>query len=559
MTRLRRRAAASFRPILEMLEVRNLLSTYTVDHLADDMVGDALNGSLRYCLTNATDRDDIQFAVTGTINLTGPLPVLTHSIGIEGPGADQLTVREDMGGGNSTFVVDSGTTVGMAGLTISNGYGTAVGIANSGTLTLTNATVSGNYGRGISNSGTLTLTNATVSGNPDGGIYNSGNLTLTNAAVSDNGHGVGSGGIFNSGTLTLTNSAVRCNTDCGIRNYGTVRLEDSTVSGNSTLPGLDVPGGIINGGTLTLTNTTVSGNFGGRGGGIGTLGSSNGVTLTLNNSTISGNSATEVGGGIYIEYIGSVTIHARNTIIAGNTAPGEPDLYADIGSLGHNLIGTTQGGSGFDPTDLLNVDPLLGPLQDNGGPTQTMALLAGSPALNAGDVNQLGTTDQRGVVRGGGVNIGAYQASASAFLLNAPHRVQAGVPFDMAVTAVDPFGQLAVGYIGTVTFSTSDPDTGVVLPADYTFTLDNGGVHTFADTGLGETTLLTHGHQTITATDSADGSITGAVTVRVRRTPPVPGPAPHHGDVVWLPARSIHPGFGDNETSGWDWLDRADL
>jgi hypothetical protein len=96
-----------------------------------------------------------------------------------------------------------------------------------------------------------------------------------------------------------------------------------------------------------------------------------------------------------------------------------PDLDGTFASQGYNLIGNTQGASGYAPSDLVGtafnpIDPLLGPLQDNGGPTQTMALLAGSPALNAGDPSQLGTTDQRGVVRSGGVNIGAYQASASA-------------------------------------------------------------------------------------------------------------------------------------------------
>jgi hypothetical protein len=161
------------------------------------------------------------------------------------------------------------------------------------------------------------------------------------------------------------------------------------------------------------------------------------------------------------------------------------------------------------------IDPLVGPLQDNGGPTQTMALLAGSPALNAGDPAQLGTPDQRGVVRTGGVNIGAYQASASAFLPNAPRRVQVGVPFDVTVTAVDPFNQVAVGYTGTVTFSTSDPDPGVVLPADYAFTLDDGGSHTFTDTGLGETTLITPGDQMLTVMDTADNNITGSAIITV--------------------------------------------
>src|SRR5262249_45525782 len=127
--------------------------------------------------------------------------------------------------------------------------------------------------------------------------------------------------------------------------------------------------------------------------------------LTLNNATISGNSAGTAGG-IY-NVLGGL-LQARNTLIAGNTAPSAPDLSGLLSSLGHNLIGNASGGGGFHPTDLLNVNPLLGPLQDNGGPTRTHALLPGSPALNAGDPAQLGVADQRGVLRGGGVNIGAY-------------------------------------------------------------------------------------------------------------------------------------------------------
>ena len=188
-----------------------------------------------------------------------------------------------------------------------------------------------------------------------------------------------------------------------------------------------------------------------------------------------------------------------------------------MGSHGYNLLGNPVDASGWVDTDLLHVNPLLGTLQANGGPTQTMALMPGSPALDAGDPAQLGVPDQRGVVRTGGVNIGAYQASASAFLLTAPAKVTAGVPFDLTVTAVDPFGQLALGYRGTVTFSTTDPDPGVVLPADYTFTADDAGVHTLTDAGLGETTLFTHGHQTVTATDTANGSILGSAVVKVRR------------------------------------------
>src|SRR6516162_670616 len=100
-------------PGLEVLEDRNLPSTFTVDHLADDQVGSGLNGSLRYCIANVGDNDTITFAdsVTGTIDLSGALPNLSHSVSIEGPGPDQLTVRRNTGGNYRIFTVGSGTTV----------------------------------------------------------------------------------------------------------------------------------------------------------------------------------------------------------------------------------------------------------------------------------------------------------------------------------------------------------------------------------------------------------------------------------------------------------------
>src|SRR5262245_45219806 len=158
------------RPRLELLEDRNLLSTFRVDHLADDLVGSGLNGSLRYAITNAVDNDTITFGVTGTINLAGALPDLAHSVSLQGPGANNLTVRRDTGGNYRIFTVASSATVVLSGLTITNGNGfvnSGGGIANSGTLTLNNATVSGNSafaGGGIFNyfGGTLTLNNATV-------------------------------------------------------------------------------------------------------------------------------------------------------------------------------------------------------------------------------------------------------------------------------------------------------------------------------------------------------------------------------------------------------------
>jgi hypothetical protein len=490
--RIRGHKLASFRPRFEMLEERNLLSTYAVDHLADDMVGDGLNGSLRYCITNAVDGDHIQFGVNGTINLTGALPVLTHSISIDGPGANLLTVRRNTGGSYRIFSVASGTTVSISGLTVADG----AGILNSGTLTLNNSTVSGNggVGNGITNYGMLTVNNSTVSNNSadneGGGIYNgyTGVLTVNNSTISANQAydydciWVFGGGIYNDGMLTVNNS---------------------TVSGNSA----EVGGGIYSFGTVIVNNSTVSGNaawYSYGGGGI-----ANGGTFTLNNSTVSGNSAYGAdasGGGIANS--GAMTV--RNTIIAGNTTdfgPG-PDLSGSLGSQGHNLIGNTQGGSGFAASDLLNVSPLLGPLQDNGGATKTMALLAGSPALNAGDSSQLGVADQRGVVRSGGVNIGAYQASASAVLFTVSAPVTAGVPFTITVTVQDAYGNTAIGYMGTVHF-TAYNGGALVAMADYTFPSTDSGQHTFT-----ELVLHQPGDYTITGSDP-DAGIDGSVSFAV--------------------------------------------
>jgi hypothetical protein len=97
---------------------------------------------------------------------------------------------------------------------------------------------------------------------------------------------------------------------------------------------------------------------------------------------------------------------------------------------------------------------------------------------------------------------------------------------DFTVTAVDPYGNVTTGYRGTVTFATTDAGPGVVLPADYTFTPGDGGVHTFTDTGLGETTLVTPGEQSLTITDTADGTITGNASVTVGGAAPVSGQAP---------------------------------
>jgi hypothetical protein len=472
-------------------------------------------------------------------------------------------------GGSLTLATSTMTsnqaTGGPAGLYGYGGFGGGGGLANLGMLTISDSTLSGNTtsgdGGGIYNfSGTLTVSNSTLSGNGNypatilgGGIYNySGTLTVSNSTLSGNTASAGGGiynvvgtlmvsdstlsgnsarfgdggGIYNSGTLTVSYSTLSGNTGDygrggGIYNYmGTLTVSNSTLSGNHNLQG----GGITNSGTLTVSNSTLSGNStNGFGGGILTEALSSPITLT--NVTLTDNRANGIGGGLAV---GSSSPVLHNTLSAGNfrgaTGTTRDDVYGSLDPSGdYNLVG-----DGTNMTGLSNgvngnlvgsadspIDPLLGPLADNRGPTLTHALLPGSPALNAGNPNQLGVPDQRGVVRSSGVNIGAYQASASAFIVTAPDTVQSGAPFDVTVMAVDPFGQVAVGYTGTVTFSTSDLDPGVVLPADYTFTAADGGVHTFTDTGLGEITLVTPGDQTLTVADTTDGTINGNATITV--------------------------------------------
>jgi hypothetical protein len=220
----------------------------------------------------------------------------------------------------------------------------------------------------------------------------------------------------------------------------------------------------------------------------------------------------------------------RNTILAGNTARMFSDLDGRLNSSGYNLVEAPVGGFGFDPTDLLGVDPLLSPLQDNGGPTQTMALLPGSPALNAGDPDQLGLPDQRGVVRSGGVNIGAYQASATAFALTAPDAVTAGVPFDVTVTALDPFGQVAVGYTGTADLYSTD--AAAPFLGEHAFSLADGGSYTFAGV-----TLSTAGPQTLYAADAGGLYGSADLTVSAGDAPGAPG-----GARTGVPARGAGSG-----------------
>jgi CSLREA domain-containing protein len=204
------------------------------------------------------------------------------------------------------------------------------------------------------------------------------------------------GGIFNDGdALTLANSTVSGNRASGSgggihSNGNSLTLVNSTVSGNTA----DGSAGILNsGGTMTITNSTVSGNSATfNGGGIFNSGSR---TMTLTNSTVTNNAAGGSGGGIN----NGGTAILRNSIVAGNTASTGPDAVGGFSSQGNNLVGNTSGAVGFGGSDILGRNPLLGPLQDNGGSTDTHALLSRSPAIDKGTNAGCPRTDQRGKTR----------------------------------------------------------------------------------------------------------------------------------------------------------------
>ena len=362
-------------------------TTYTVQNTGDGAANAAnCPGSgcrLRDALAAVVDGDTIDFSVTTptTITLTNGQLVVGNSITITGLGANLLTV--DANHASRVFYINSGKTVTISGLTITNGN------------------VSNDDGGGIFNDhATLTVNNCTVSGNSAfdaGGIYNDGT---------------------NGGSATLT-------------------VNNCTLSGNSATAADNGGGGIFNDGTgggsatLTINNSTLSGNSapGAAGGGIFNFGEDGRATLTVNNSTLSGDSDR----GIFNDgFTGRATLTIGSTIINDASGGNIFNFAGTVTSQGYNLssdvgvINVVGGTGALNATgDQINTDPMLGPLQDNGGPTFTHALLGGSLAIDKGKNFTTATTDQRGTgfartvnlgfpepTGGDGTDIGAFEVQA---------------------------------------------------------------------------------------------------------------------------------------------------
>jgi Right handed beta helix region len=394
-------------------------ANYTVTNTNDSGAG-----SLRQAMIDATataDPDSISFSVLGSITLDSTLPTVTDgSGGLTINGVPDITIS-----GNDqvrVFEVANGAQLTLDNLTVANGrytdngYGGGAIFNNGGTLTVSNSTLSGNStnsnGGAIFNSGTLTMSNSTLSGNSSfngGAILNSGTLTMSNSTLSGNSSDFG-GAILNSGTLTMSNS---------------------TLSGNSTN---NNGGAILNYGTLTMSNSTLSGNSSYYGGGAIY---NNSGTLTVSNSTLSGNSTTFGSGSGGAIWNSSGVSTLKNTIVANSPSGGS--CYGTITDGGYNLDSDNTCGFGT-PNSISGVDPMLGPLAFNGGPTKTHALLEGSPAIDKG--NSFGaTTDQRGETRasnfvgipntGDGSDIGAFE-------LQAPDTTPPSVSCSVTPTKLNP-------------------------------------------------------------------------------------------------------------------------
>jgi CSLREA domain-containing protein len=385
------------------------------------------------------------FGVVGTgenAAATGDLDI-THDLTIAGAGARGTVI--DPGGIDRAFEIRSGASLLLSGVTITNGFVDDSGgaIFNSGSLTLSDSTVRGNSVN-------------VDSFDPGGGIYSAGPITITRSAI------VGNLG-YNGGGLSLHDDST---------------ITDTTVSGNrggNFLENGDGGGIDIGSGTINIVNSTI-----------------------VNNSSYAGAGS---GGGVS----GFATF--KNTIVARNLAydatttdpPVLDNCSGGESSGGHNIEdGNT---CAFSASGDVQADPLLGPLVDNGGPSDTYEPLAGSPAIDHGDNSGCPTTDQRGIARpqGAACDVGAYE-SAPPSVLTSP---AAGVTADAAVLAasVDP-NDLVTSYhfeFGTTTaYGSTTPAT-------------SAGTGTTADSVSAAVRGLAPGttyHYRVVAT-SADGTAAG--------------------------------------------------
>jgi predicted outer membrane repeat protein len=406
--------------------------TILVSSLDDEDDGDYSLGKLSlrealYIASQNTGPDVITFAdnVRGTILLSSQL-VVGSEVTITGPGAGVLTI--DAGGASRVLQISSGAAATVSDLTLTGGA-------------VTTASPAGNIGGGIYNAGDLHLERVVVAGNHTDAAYLAG---------ANNGGGIYSYG----GSLWIKDSTIDGNQarwggglSVALSGPAVLVIDGSTISNNLGLSAVSsgqpdgVGGGLFLGsasgvtGAAIITNSTFSGNYSKQGAGL--IIRDDDTAATIVNCTITDNhtsyfvsgAPTVITGG----YAGGIQIFAasgtpevtlHNSIVAGNTAQNTnyQDIWGAVQSGARNNLVGQVGGSGLTNgvngnqvgTTTVHINPLLGPLADNGGSTKTHAIESGSPAIDAGDflaAQSSGTllADQRGRGRYGWTDIGAYE------------------------------------------------------------------------------------------------------------------------------------------------------
>ncbi|NJR47367.1 MAG: hypothetical protein HC775_17390 [Hyellaceae cyanobacterium CSU_1_1] len=388
----------------DQLEVQNhnneeSSTSFVVSTLEDENNGDFSDGDLSLreaiALSNEQEGGD---TITFNDSLNGGAIILNSSLerdfnldddlSINGLSQDNLTLD-----GGFVFNVASDTDVTIDSLNFVGGT-----VDNSGNLTFSNSTI-----RETSN----------INGSSDfyALISREGNVNIVNSSVRDNDGGDNVGVVIESGTATIEGSTIANNSGvlgaAGliIGSEGIVEIQNSTIANNSSRSG----GGVANAGTVDISNSTIADNRGGRtAGGIINRGVTTVTSSIVANNT--GNTGTFPLGDIYNIDDGVFTSGGNNLIGNGDDATGFED------GVNGDLVGS-DGDDPFNPQTELLIDPNLGELQNNGGSTETFALLEGSPAIDAGSNPNNLETDQRGEgfdrTVGNGTDIGAYEVQDS--------------------------------------------------------------------------------------------------------------------------------------------------